>query len=718
MAHKPPPQGDPHHWAGAAGSITELDALPVEPLPPELLDLTRATDTAPSGSTAAAAPAGRSSRNAPPLAGTGTGPAPVHHSLIAVAAPSLAISAEDGRLPGTGLDGFYDAGRRVLARCELHLAGQEPTPLQGRMTGAGESRFVAALAGPRETGPDPVLTVERLRSAEGTERITVRNSSLRLVRLPLELRLGTDLAELGEIAAGRAGPPLPATVHGSGLAWTSDGLRATVTAEPAPDVSLAAGGLLRWVWELEPGAGRTVQLRISLSRSGPGARKTGRTRPPQPWFAAAAEADDPRIGALFRTSLDDLAGLLLRDETRPSRTYLAAGVPWRCAFSPAESLRAARMLLPLGTRLAAGTLHTLARGQATHGPDVGRLPGPLRHAGPHSGPSCTGLEATLLFPVVLAEAYRWGLPLRDVEQLLPAAEACLRWLLRAGYECGYVPDPVPEGPYRCETQAQAHRAALLGADLLDSLNRSGADELRSWAAESRRMFRQEFWWDEGGRPVGLWDEDGRPSTHLGSVVAELLDGGLVGAGLQAECLLDHVQTAQLARLLAGPTMDSGWGLRTLASAEPGYNPFGYRSGVVRVQDTATAVAGLLDAGFEREARSLLHGVIDAAETFGNRLPEMYAAEQRTEGSAPLPHPTACRPSALAAAGVVRMLTAVAGIRPDVPAQTVRVRPAASAPLGAVQFTGLSVAEAPFAVRINRLGAGMVEQAADGLRLGG
>jgi glycogen debranching enzyme len=178
-----------------------------------------------------------------------------------------------------------------------------------------------------------------------------------------------------------------------------------------------------------------------------------------------------------------------------------------------------------------------------------------------------------------------------------------------------------------------------------------------------------------------------------------------------------VQTEQLARLLGGPAMDSGWGLRTLGAREPAYNPFGHRGGAVRVQETAIAVAGLAAAGFEKEAGSLLRGVLAAAEEFGWRLPEMYAGEQRTVGSAPLPHPAACRPAATAAASGVLLLTTLAGIRPDVPAGAVTLRPMRSAPLGEISLTGLRVAGAPFSVRVSRLGLAMVEEAADGLQLG-
>ncbi len=165
-------------------------------------------------------------------------------------------------------------------------------------------------------------------------------------------------------------------------------------------------------------------------------------------------------------------------------------------------------------------------------------------------------------------------------------------------------------------------------------------------------------------------------------------------------------------------MDSGWGLRGLGAKETAYNPFGHRSGAVRVPETAIAVAGLAAAGHEKEAASLLRRVPAAADSFGHRLPEMYAGEQRTAGGAPLPHPAACRPAATAAASAVLLLTTLVGIRPDTPAGTVTLRPVSSAPLGEIGLTGLRVAGAPFAVRVSRLGLAMVEEAAHGLQLGG
>ncbi|WP_405588778.1 glycogen debranching N-terminal domain-containing protein [Streptomyces sp. NBC_01190] len=650
-----------------------------------------------------------------------------HDALVCLAAPAFSVSAPHGQLRGTGLEGCYRNGRRILARCELTVAGAEPVVVQARTLGAERVRFVAVVRTAADRGPDPAVTVERVRSAEGAERITLANAGPVVVRLSVEVALGTDLADLADIAAGRPGQRLVAGVSGSGLRWTRGPHAVSVTARPAPDTVLASAGMLRWDLELPPGEARTVELITEMTETvavgGGGPHMEAADRPPALWPDALLEADDPRAAALLAASLGDLQALLLRDPGNPADLHLAAGAPWRIGLAPADALWAARMLLPLGTRLAAGTLRSLARVQQAA---TGRLPGVLRDAGAHLPPLSSGVEATLLFVTVLEEARRWGLPEREVEALLPAAERCLAWLraatstgAAAGAGAGFVGDGAPGGTVRAEVQAYAHRAALQGAELLDAFARPGAGEWREYAAELRARFRAGFWIEGpgGGRPALAVTAEGRRVPLASSALAHLLDTGLLGRGDFAPGLLDRAQTERLGRLLTAPDLDSGWGLRTLSAKAPGFSPFGHRGGAVRVHETAVAAFGLAAAGREKEASALVMDVLEAAGTFGMRLPEMYGGEQRLPGGAPCPHPLACRPAAVAAAGAVHLLMSLAGVRPDVPGGVVAVRPPLGAPLGALRLSGLRVAGEPFGVRVSRLGTGMVEEAAAGLLLG-
>ncbi|WP_280716135.1 glycogen debranching N-terminal domain-containing protein [Kitasatospora sp. MAP5-34] len=676
-------------------------------------------------------------------------PAAAHGEVLCVNAPAMAVSGPDGQLRGQHLDGFYRSGVRTLARMELRLGGIEPLSLQGTLTSAAEARFVGAVRVPGDPDPDPALTVERLRHADGVETVTVRNTGGRPARLPLEITFGTDLGRLADIAAGQRSADLPGQVQSSGLRWAGPHHSATVAARPSPHAVLAGAGVLRWDLEVQPGARWSVELRTELEVVTPAAVRppTGRGQGvAPPWSTPEVRCDDSRVELLVPRSLDTLGGLLLADADRPTDLYAASGVPWRFGLTSADALWAARLMLPLGTRLAAGTLRALARRQQVGGgarPE-GLIPGALRHAGPELPPSCTATEATLLFVTVLAEAWRWGMPGHEVAELIPAVERALA-ALRANVggvgstgdfadsaggsgPDGFVTDlgrtseersarPVPA---RCEVQAQAHRAALHGAELLEAFGRPGAEEWRGWAARLATRFREQFWIDDlsGGRPAAALAGPGRPLPALASSsFVHLLDLGLAADGAHHQGLLDREQTRVLAQRLAAPEFDCGWGLRTLSAKSPRFNPIGHRSGAVRVHETTLAVAGLAGAGFEREAGALLAGLLDASAHFEGRLPEMYAGEQRVTGCPPVPHPAACRPAAVSSAAAIQLVTALAGVRPDVPASRVLVRPASTAPLGELELTGLRVAGEPFSVRVSRIGVAVVEEASPELQLG-
>ena len=50
--------------------------------------------------------------------------------------------------------------------------------------------------------------------------------------------------------------------------------------------------------------------------------------------------------------------------------------------------------------------------------------------------------------------------------------------------------------------------------------------------------------------------------------------------------------ARVAERLLAPDMFSGWGVRTFAAGQPGYNPVGYHTGSIWPHDNALIAAGL------------------------------------------------------------------------------------------------------------------------------
>ena len=124
--------------------------------------------------------------------------------------------------------------------------------------------------------------------------------------------------------------------------------------------------------------------------------------------------------------------------------------------------------------------------------------------------------------------------------------------------------------------------------------------------------------------------------------------------------------AKVAERLMAPDMFSGWGIRTLSSSSPAYNPMSYHNGSVWPHDNAIAVAGLMRYGFVTEAQRVARAVMDAGVVFAGRLPELFCGFDRAEFEQPVPYPTSCSPQAWAAASPLLLLRSLLRLEPDVP----------------------------------------------------
>ena len=146
------------------------------------------------------------------------------------------------------------------------------------------------------------------------------------------------------------------------------------------------------------------------------------------------EADDPRLSPTVTSSFADLQHLLLTDPQEPSDIFAGAGTPWYLTLFGRDSLWAARMMLPFGTELAAGTLRVLARRQGTvvdvdRAEAPGKIPHEMRrttYVDPTGGlalpPVYYGtIDATPLWITLLHDAWRWGMPAVEVRELMPSS---------------------------------------------------------------------------------------------------------------------------------------------------------------------------------------------------------------------------------------------------------------------------------------------------------
>ncbi len=666
----------------------------------------------------------------------------LHDLVVSLQAPTQAWSRVDGDITGTGAEGVFHGDRRVLSLAELTVAGSKPVAVSAQPgDDSGDLHVVGLVRVLDAPGADPTARLDRhrqVRPGRVTERLSLSVGTPYPVTADVVLRLGTDFAEMEVIKSGRHGQRAPASLAGDGVVeWRHDGTDTRVAVH-APDAAVELDGdTAVLTWSVRASTGRPAELHWSLAIDDAGAAvaQASKADPTSgaglEWARPRVASDDRRLAPWLDRSLADLAGLRMALPDRPEDTFLAAGAPWFLTLFGRDSLWAARMLLPLGTDLALGTLRVLASRQGHRtDPVTAEQPGKILHelrrdtpgAGRHFSlpPVYFGtVDATPLWVLLLHDAWRWGLSAEHVASLLPHLERALDWLTDHADPDGdgfleYVDESgaglanqgwkdsgdsiqwrsgeLAQGPIAlAEVQAYAFAAARAGAALLDAFGRPGGDRYLAWAEDIAARFRKSFWVadDAGPYPAIALDADKRPVDTLTSNVGHLLGTGILSAE----------ESAIVASRLGEPRLDSGFGLRTMAEGSGGYWQLRYHGGSVWPHDTAIAISGLLREGLVDSATSLTQGLLAAAPSFGYRLPELFGGDRRGEVLAPVPYPAACRPQAWSAAASVAVLTAALGLTADVPAGTLTCKPPSPSPVGAVRVEGLRIAGSNLTVDI-------------------
>ncbi|MGR6317924.1 glycogen debranching N-terminal domain-containing protein [Micromonospora soli] len=664
---------------------------------------------------------------------------PLLHELVGVvSAPTSALGDPAGQIRPSGVQGVFHADARVLSRAELRVDDRETEALTQGPAGPHGIRFVTLARWLGDPAPDPTVRIDRTRQAGPhglTEELVVSSTASIPVRATVSVDLACDLAPIELVKSGGSGAPLEAKAGEPGrVEWAAEGVTVTVTGEAATvDTTGDRTTAPRLSWPVALAPGEAVTLRWRLAVTDPKAVVAAPSAGPE-WSVPEVRADDRRLVRLLDRSLADLRGLRLADPAQPGDVFLGAGVPWFLTLFGRDSLWAARMMLPLGTELAAGTLRVLARRQGTRvDPTTGEAPGKILHElrrheftladnGLRLPPAYYGtVDATMLWVGLLHDAWRWGLPAEQVEPLLPHLEAALGWLgvhadadgdgfveyvdttghglanqgwKDSGDAVRYRDGRLAEPPIvLAEVQGYAFQAAVNGADLLDAFGRPGADRWRGYAERLAERFRAAFWVDgrHGPQPALALDRDKRPVDSLTSNIGHLLGTGL----------LSDAESAQVAALLSTEALAGGFGLRTMSTDDAGFSPLSYHCGSIWAHDTAIVLGGLARAGYREAALRLADGLLGAAEAFDYRLPELYGGDGRGALGRPVPYPAACRPQAWSAAAAVLLLQAGVGLYPDVPGGRVELRPLAGPELGALAADNLRVAGTPVTVEVDR-----------------
>jgi glycogen debranching enzyme len=684
----------------------------------------------------------------------------VHDLSVSVNGNVTALSARDGDMGALvdgqwcaqGAQGVYVDDRRLVSVFGVQLGQEASVPVADASSGA-RSDFFASARHLGNAGADPTVEVRRHRTVTVrgiTEVVEVSSRADQPVETDLVFYLGGDGAPISSVRFGQpAEDLLVAEPSATGLSWRDEWHLTEVTFDPPP-TSLRLGGpdeasVATFRVLVSSGQRVSVVTTVRASRLRESNLDADAGAAHVDWSAVSIEALDPRLAATLSGGLDDLQHLLLTDPEEPGSIFAAAGTPWYLTLFGRDSLWAARMTLPLGTELAAGTLRALARRQGSRvdldrAEAPGKIPHELRRAS--STDSVPGLQlppvyygtidATPLWISLLHDAWKWGLADSDVEALLPNLQAATRWLteLAAPDEDGLLKyidasgkglanqgwkdsgdsvrwrdGHIAEAPIAlCEAQAYAVEAASAAAELFTHFNLDGSADLLDYADQMRTRFRDRFWVGaEDKRFIGIAvDGHGETVDGLASNMGHVLGTGTLG----------REEVDQVARILTSPALLSRYGIATLAPDNGGFNPIGYHTGSIWTHDTAIGAWGLAREGKRKEATQVAQSLLASAESFDYRWPELYAGAGVLDR--PVPYPASCRPQAWSAASAVVLISVALGFEPDAPAGKLTLRPARPAAYGPMTVRGLRFAGHSFGVRCAADGSAEVLDAPDGV----
>ena len=610
--------------------------------------------------------------------------------------------------------GLYTHDTRFLSHFRLTMNGRDLVLLSS----SAERGYMAHvdLTNPdlfedeRQCAPQQTINVRRVRVIRGSlfERIRIKNYNPFEVTLGVELRFGADFADIFEIRGmtERNFAGAPPTINGSEIAFAHDGrdgvrriTRIKFGLEPDRvdvDGDLAAAAFRI---HLEPHQTRLVTLTVEPD-VGEGSAASAPDfdhavhdlrRSYEEWERESTRivTDNELFNQLLDRSLRDLRALYTREN---GSGVLAAGIPWYVTIFGRDSLIAAHQVLAVNTRIAREALRVLAERQGAEVNDwrdeqPGKIlhevrEGELARAGilPHS-PYYGSVDSTPWFLIVYAQHLRWTGDLAFARELLPAAEAAMRWIDEYGdldgdgfveYLCrsprgirnqGWKDshdaivhaegEPAEPPIALAEVQGYVYLAKTRMADVYRALGRpEDALELDHEAERLKARFNEAFWMEEERFFAGALDADKRQVRTQVSNPGHCMYCGIIDAD----------KALPLAKGLLAPDMFSGWGVRTMSRAAAAYNPMSYHNGSVWPHDNALIAAGLKRYRFARATNRVTTALFDAAVSADYlRLPELFCGFTRRTPNSPVSYPIACSPQAWAAGAPFLMLQAILGL---------------------------------------------------------
>jgi len=665
----------------------------------------------------------------------------------------MMVSDEMGDIPAgntRGL-GLYFSDTRFLSTYEFRLNGLQPILLSSSVDESYVATFqmvnpVLLLDEGKRRIPQQSLSIRRTRFIHGGlhERIGIQNCGSEPVDIQCSLCVDADFLDMFDVRgtvgalhghqARTLGKVRKPVLSDAGIVFGYDGLdgvfrQTQVLMDRAPAGSDA--NTLTYSYRLEPK--QTVRLVIDVI-PGIGDDDTA--------FASLQDDALEALQASYRHWQESTTviktdnafldrGLLRRSQmdlrilVEEFETGLLpmAGIPWYSVPFGRDSLITSIQMLMVNPEIARGTLRYLAqhRGRKVdteREEEPGKILHELRYGElanlkliPHT-PYYGTVDATPLFLVCLVETMDW---LNDTDlfvELLPATLAALNWIDEFGDLDGdgfveyaerarggvrnqgwkdssdslLYPDGRPaELPAALvEVQGYVYQAKVGLSRILERMGQLPmAERLAREADKLRRKFELKFWLDEEQFYAQALDRVKAPIPSVTSNPAHCLWAGICDPE-RAEILRDR---------LLGPDMFSGWGIRTLSSRSPHYNPMSYHNGTVWPHDNSIAVAGLRRYRHTEAASQVIDGIMEAGFRMPNyRLPELFCGFRRDQrfNNGPAEYLVSCNPQAWGAGAAFQLLQTALGIVPDTTAGRVYINPVPFGQVKNVEVRGMRV----------------------------
>ncbi len=674
---------------------------------------------------------------------------------------TVLVTRHDGSVEGDGREGLWDFDTRILSRHRITLASERP-----RYSGSGmpePERWLAHLRVPRAggTAAGPLLPQDALelviarRVGRGLEeRLDVHNHGMTPVETGLAIELDADFADSQEAGGRRrqhgrlerawdaASATLRFDYHAEREGRTLHrALRVRVVADSPPEYE---DGTLRFRLRL-PARGQWRAMlayhslvdgvwREPLAEPVPGGTERDRLRARWRERRAKLSASQPVVEGAFNQAAEDLFALRNWEyDDAPDVWFPMAGVPTYTGVFGRDLITASWQGAVLGPEMLRGALEVASRTQATsdsafHDREPGKMiheirRGPLSELEIIAQRGYYGTQTTpAMFTLALSELWHWTGDAGAVRRYRDVALRTFDWAARYGDRDGdgfleyvrrspvglknhawkdsdeairYPDGTLVENPIATvEEQAYHYIALQRMAEVLVAL---GDDEraatFLAHARRLRRRWEQAFWVEDDGFYAMALDPEKWPVRSIGSNAGHALGTGMV----------PREKARAVADRLMAPDLFNGWGVRTLSSDHPSYNPIGYHLGTVWPVENATFALGFKRYGLDDHVERLVTGMLAAAAHFHRlRLPEAMGGHGTDESPIPTVYPGSNSPQAWSAGATIQLVQVLLGLYPFAPARMLLlVRPRLPTWLEELTIRHIRVGDAHVSLRFRR-----------------